>query len=144
MAILLEQYKTPAKGLFEIDIQRSLVIQVTAEEAQRKVSFWLLDQVSYMMHAELPTLVIGEQVVWRVPSVLTASHVGRVGEVGTVDVDVQTGAMNNLPACKDAIMQRARELVKTLPPYQPRRTVSDQYIPKHIPRAPLIKLPDEE
>jgi len=95
------------------------------------------------MHAELPTLVIGEQIVWRVPAVLTASHVGRVGEVGTVDVDVRTGEMNNLPACKDAIMQRAKELVKTLPPYR-RQTLPEKFIPKPNLRAPMAQLPDED
>src|SRR4051812_44491482 len=103
MTILLERYAIPERGLFEIDLKQSIDIRITAEEARRKVNRWLLDYVSYMMHAEAPTLVLGEQVVWRVPAVLTASHVGNVGIAGYVEVDVRNGEMNNLTERKDQI-----------------------------------------
>ncbi len=73
---------------------------------------------------------------------LTVPHVGRVGEVGTVDVDVRTGEMANSPAGKDGIMQRARELVKTLPPYR-HQTLPEKFMPKPHMRAPMMQLPDE-
>src|SRR5215212_5002074 len=104
MTILLERYAIPERGVLEIDLKQSIEIRVTAEEARRKVNRWLFDYVSYMMHAEAPTLVIGEQVVWRVPAVLTASQVGNVGIAGYVEVDVQNGQMNNSEECKEQIM----------------------------------------
>jgi hypothetical protein len=67
-------------------------VRVTAEAVRRAVQRWLLHQVSYVMGVEAPQLVIGEpNVFWRVPVILTASPMGRVGVVGAVDVQVETG-----------------------------------------------------
>jgi hypothetical protein len=96
------------------------------------------------MGAELPVLVVGERVVWRVPAHLSAPHVGVAGTVGTVDIDVQTGELTNPSECKAAIEQYARELAAKLPPYQPLQTVSDHYLPQHIPPVPLLTLPDDD
>ena len=70
MDILLERYTLPKKGVFEIDLHQAIDIRVTAEEAQHQVNRWLLENVSYMMYADPPTLVIGERAVWRVPGCL--------------------------------------------------------------------------
>jgi len=121
-------------------------VAATAEEARRKVNRWLLDYVSYMMHAEAPTLVIGgQQAVWRVPAIFTSPQVGTVGTVGYVDVDVRTAQANNTAECGEQFMQCAKALAAKLPPYQPgRMKVSDEFIPKHIPRAELLQLPNDE
>ena len=144
MTIVLERYTIPERGVFEINLKQSIDIRVTAEEARRKVNRWLLDYVSYMMHAEAPTLVIGEKVVWRVPAVLTASQVGNVGIAGYVEVDVQNSQMNNTAECKEQITQCARKLVEKLPPYQPIQSVSEEFIPEHLPRAKMAQLPEDD
>lgn len=118
MTILLEHGLLPERGTVHIAIQRDFTIHVTAEEARRQVDRWLFDQVSYMMTAEAPTLVLSECIVWRVPAVLTATHVGRVGAVGVMDVDVQTGQMNVTTERIAALQQAGIELGKRLPPYQ--------------------------
>ena len=83
MTILLDTHPIPEKGKVELKVDRSFEIKVTAEEARPKVNHWLLNQVSYMMGAEPPTLVVGEQeVVWRVPTYFSSPDVGRVGFVG--------------------------------------------------------------
>lgn len=127
MTILLEQAAIPEKGNVELNIQRTFEIKVTAKEAQRQVNRWVLLEVSCVMGAEPPTLVVGERVVWRVPVVLTASHVGIVGEAGTVDVDVQTGAMNNIER-EAEIVQVAKALAAKMPPYKPRGNVPAEYL----------------
>ena len=66
------------------------------------------------------------------PVVLTAPHVGHVGVVGTVDVDVQSGKMTNTPACKEAILKAAGVLVKKMPPYTPRKTMPAEFIAKDL------------
>ena len=132
MTILLEQSTLPERGRVEINLQRVFEIQVTAAEAQHQVDGWLFDHVSYMMGAKSPTLVIGQQVVWRVPVILTASHVGVVGEVGMVDVDVQTGQFDHTPACIERLQKAGIELDKRLPPYQPGRILPDEYWAKDI------------
>ena len=49
-------------------VDRSFEINVTAEEARRHVREWLREEVSLLIDAEPPTLVVGDQVVWRVPA----------------------------------------------------------------------------
>ncbi len=144
MTIMLERYTIPERGLFEIELKQSIEIRVTAEEARRQVNRWLLDYVSYMMHAEAPTLVIGEQVVWRVPAMLTSSQMGNVGIAGYVEVDVQNGQMNNSAERKEQITQCALAMAAKLPPYRPIQTVAEEFIPKHIPRARMIELPADD
>ncbi len=145
MTIVLERFDIPERGVLELDLHESIEIRVTAEEARRKVNSWVHEYVSYMMHAEAPTLVVGEQVVWRVPAVFTSSQVGTVGTVGTVDVDVQSGNMNATPEHIIQFQQCAREMAKKLPPYQPGwLKVPEEYIPKDIPRAKMAVLPDDD
>jgi len=50
-----------------------------------------LNEVSYLIGADSPTLVVGERVVWRVPAWFGLLHTGRLGIVGTVGVDVSSG-----------------------------------------------------
>ncbi len=138
MTILLDPYTIPEKGKVELKIDRSFEIKVTAEEARHKVRWWLRDEVSMLIDADPPTLVIGEQVVWRVPAWIGFPHTGRVGMVGVVDVDVKTGEMNNTPACKAEIEHQAEEVAARQPPYQPKGPVPEEYRPQHIPPAPKI------
>lgn len=145
MTVVLENLTIPERGLLELDFKQSIEIKVTAEEARRKVNRWLLEYVSYMMHADPPTLVMdGQQAVWRVPAILTNSRVGDVGVAGTVDVNVHTGQMDDSEARIKQITCCALEMVKDLPPYQPRQSVPEEFIPKHLPRAELIDISDNE
>lgn len=127
MIILLDHYPIPERGPVQITIQENFEIHVTAAEARRQVDRWLVDQVSYMMTAEMPLLVLDKRPVWRVPVVLTASHLGKVGQVGTVDVDVQTGQMDDSAEQITALQQRGVALGKQLAPYQPGRQLPDGY-----------------
>lgn len=138
MTVILDRYTVPERGIFQI--QETVTINVSAAEAQRQVNHWLFTQVSCMMGAGTPTLFIGRQVVWRVPAILTATHVGQVGIVGTIEVDVHSGEMDNTVAHKNAILQEASVLVDKLPPYQPRTTVPLQYLAKD--REPTIVQPE--
>ena len=138
MTIILEQSTIPETGTFEI--HKTVNIQVSAKQAQRKVDTWLLNEVSYMMGAEEPTLVIGERTVWRVPCRFTAPHVGRVGKVGDVDIDAETGEIYNIRKAKAAILCCARGLAKNLPPFRVRE-VPEEYLaqnlqPTHQPGRP--------
>jgi len=144
MTIVLENLTIPERGVLDIYIKQSIEIKVSAEEARRKVNRWLLDYVSYMMHADPPTLVVdGREAVWRVPAILTNSRVGDVGVAGTVDVDVHTGQMDNTTTRIEQITHCALEMVKDLPPYQPQQTVPEEFIPKHLPRAKMAQLPED-
>lgn len=130
MTILLEQYTLPEQGTVQLDVHRTFEINVTAEQARRQVNRWLFTEVSCVMGARTPWLVVGEQVVWRVPAVLTASHVGVVGGVGEIDVDVQTGAMDMALERINELQEKASELGKRMPPYPGPREVPAEYIAK--------------
>ncbi len=142
MPVLLEGINISEVGVYEI--RQTLTVQVTAEQARRAVNRWLLDEVSYMMHAESPTLVINGSARWRVPAVLTAPHVGAVGAVGAVDVDAATGELLEHETQKEIIVANARKLAKTLPPFPGPRETPAEYLATDAPPAPSLVPPDAE
>ncbi len=94
-------------------------VQVTAAKARRIVNRFLLDQVSYLMGAEKPALIrVENHLAWRVPIVLTAPEKGIVGQVGTLDVDAESGDMLIEPETADEIRQNAHAFI-THPPSNP-------------------------
>ena len=109
MDVLIERVSVPESGILDLQVP-SIQINISAEQARRIVNRWLLNEVSYMMHAHIPTLVINGHTRWRVPAVLTATHVGTVGVVGAVDVDATTGEMFDLEAQKEHVLTNAAML----------------------------------
>jgi hypothetical protein len=59
---------------------------------------------------ERPQLVVGKRTVWRVPDVLGSSTLGVLGEVGTVDVDAETGEILLTDTLSQKILQNAKTL----------------------------------
>ena len=74
---------------------------------------FVLSEVSYMMHAGEPQLVLDARIYWRVPVVLSLTSHGDVGEVGTIDVDVETGQMHVTPQLITEIQARAEGLTRS-------------------------------
>ncbi|MFN8493047.1 MAG: hypothetical protein U0350_35920 [Caldilineaceae bacterium] len=142
MQVVLEAVNLPSEGAVTLDMRREFTIEITAEAAQRKVNRWLWDEVSMLISADPPTLVIGDQVVWRMPVYFSAPSAGRVGAVGAVDVDIQTGKLVDIVKAKMAIEHCATKLAAGLPPFKPLK-VASKYIPKDIPPAPKLILPEE-
>lgn len=139
ITLLVDEEILPERGTVNLCLNHTFEIRVTAEEARRQAKRWLLNEVSYMFTAKLPTLKISKTkaAVWSVPVTLTASHIGQVGWVGAIEVDVTTGEMNNTAAFKDALINQARILADTMPPYQPRTTPSaTSFTPKLEPTCP--------
>ncbi len=121
MTVVLDQLTVPESGEFKLNIQRSVHIRITAEEARRSVQFWLTTEVSNLIGADSPTLIVGHnRDVWRVPAWIGFPHQGRVGTVGSVDVDVETGEMVHPAQRRQEIEERAGALATLLPAYQPR------------------------
>lgn len=143
MQIVFEELNLPESGRVELTVQRSFEIKVTAAEAQRQVNRWLYMEVGMLLGADPPTLVIDQEVIWRVPVWFGVLRFGRLGVVGTVDVNVQTGEIYQLAERKVQIQQCASQLAQRLPPFQPIADVPEQYIPKHIPPAPKLVLAEE-
>jgi predicted DNA-binding antitoxin AbrB/MazE fold protein len=91
-------------------------VSITAAIARRKVIRFVLDNVSYLMNAEQPTLIEADRLVWRVPVTLTYPTLGNVGQVGTLDVDAENGELLTSPDTIAELTEHARELAAHLPP----------------------------
>jgi hypothetical protein len=115
MSIILDNFAVPRQGQVELHVNISINIKITAEEAQRQVNRWLMDEVSYLLGAERPTLSIGTHPVWRVPAWLGLPSLGRVGIVGQIEVDVETGEMQGLGERRAEIERYLDELKPHLP-----------------------------
>ncbi|HIP71958.1 MAG TPA: hypothetical protein EYH05_11265 [Anaerolineae bacterium] len=100
----------PKTGHLEVDIKVTADVNFTAVAARQKVNNFVLSEISYMMHAGTPQLVVGERICWRVPVVLSLASQGDVGDVGAVDVDVETGQMNVTPQLLTEINTRAEAI----------------------------------
>jgi hypothetical protein len=113
--ILLERQQVPTTGVLMVQVNQAVHINVSAEEAQRKVSVFVLKKISNLMHGETPTLVLGEQPSWRVPVHLTFPTTGDVGQIGTIDVDVTSGELCASPDIIAAIAVHAESTARRTP-----------------------------
>jgi predicted DNA-binding antitoxin AbrB/MazE fold protein len=111
--------------LQDVDLQESQTVRlqivprkvrVTAETARRQVNRFVLDEISYLMGGEQPSLVETDRLVWRVPVVLTYPDQGVVGQAGSIDVDAETGELLLTSEIIEEIKQNARTLADRLPP----------------------------
>ena len=92
--ILVTAPTSPRVGQTYIKIHIDTKLPISSAQARRKVTGYLIDHVSDHLGGEQPTLAInGEQLWWRVPVVLFLTSLGRVGQVGSIDVDCQTGEL---------------------------------------------------
>ncbi len=144
MTIILERYPLPEKG--ELTISETVTIRVSADEAKRAVRRWLLNDVSYMLGAEGPVFVIGEQTGWQVPVVYSAPHIGRTVLVGHVIVDAQTGDILNPAETQSALEQAVHIYADQLPPFRVHETPADYHVndlqPTRSPGQPGDDLED--
>ena len=110
MAVVLKQ-PTQADDQVHIDIRIQADLNVSAYVARRQVTGYLVDNVSDHLSGETPDLVVdGERLLWRVPVVLYLTSRGKVGQVGTIDVDAQTGQLQTTPSLIEDIEHRAHQL----------------------------------
>lgn len=100
----------PQTGRLEIDIRVSADLNLSAFAARQKVNSFILSDISYMMHAGEPTLVVSDSIYWRVPVVLSLTSHGDVGDVGMIDVNAETGQMLISPNLVAEVSARAEGL----------------------------------
>ncbi len=113
--ILLERQQVPTTGILTVQVNQAVQINVSAEDAQRKVSVFALRRISNLMHGETPTLILGERACWRVPVHLTFPTAGDVGPVGSIDVDVSSGELYITPDIIAAIEAHAQAIAQLTP-----------------------------
>lgn len=106
----------PKTGRLEVDIKVTADVNFSAVAARQKVNSFVLSEISFMMHAGTPMLIVGERISWRVPIILSLTTQGDAGEVGAIDVDVETGQMLVTPQLLTEINSRAEALTAYSPP----------------------------
>ena len=83
------------KDNLQLDVNFSVTIGVTVEEAKRKLTRFLMDEISMFFSPQTPLLVVVDQdaIFWRFPIVFSMGVRGRLGQVGEMDVDAQSGEL---------------------------------------------------
>lgn len=105
----------PQTGRLEVNIRVSAAMNVSAFAARQKANSFILSQISYMMHAGEPELVLNNRIIWRVPVILSQRSRGDVGQVGAVDVDVETGQLTVTPVQIEEMQERAEDIARRTP-----------------------------
>ncbi|MEK7276673.1 MAG: hypothetical protein AAB427_04935, partial [Chloroflexota bacterium] len=145
MVIMLDNYKLPEKGKVDLNVQASFEIKITAEEAQKKVRWWLRDHVGMLLDADPSMLVIGDTIVWRVPVYVSYPHTGRFSNVGVANVDVMTGEIIDPEGAKKAIEEYyEKELRHRIPSYRTRDQRTESKEAFLMPEPNFVALHDKK
>jgi hypothetical protein len=97
----------------DISIRVKSKINVTAFTARQKINVLLLDKAGTGLLAESPDLVaVDGRLCWRVPVVLSLPEHGRLGQVGSIDVDMQTSEVLMPPSAIETIIDNANQLAQ--------------------------------
>lgn len=115
MTILLET-PVPEIGRLSVHIHADVQINVSAVDAQQRVTQFVHRRLSSQMHGEAPLLMLGEQTYWRVPVQLTFPSIGNAGQVGAIDVNVETGELNTPESVIQDIEHHAEDLTRRIAP----------------------------
>ncbi len=91
---------------------------ISAFVARQKVNVLMLEQVSHLLLADDPELVmrVDRKWVWRVPIDLTYPSLGRVGRVGEIEVDAQHGEVHYTEALLNQIRAKLQQLADQVLP----------------------------
>ena len=108
METMLEQI--PETGRIQLTIQITSRFNYSTQSAQRLARRFVADEISYLLRVGEPTLVAGERICWRMPIELALPSHGPVGQVGAVDVDVESGRILLTAVQIEAIRSRAQAL----------------------------------
>ena len=112
MSVEFDEISLPVPAEVKVELSLTAQVNVTDLTAQRKVSKLLLDHVGNLLYGERPSLVVGRRLLWRVPVWLALPTTGPLGQVGTLDVDAQTGEVLSTQQILEEIAERGDELAQ--------------------------------
>jgi hypothetical protein len=76
----------------DVSINISATLNVTAYTAKRKANTFVLNRLGTGLFGDEPQLVVTDKLIcWRVPIFVATASQGRLGQIGQIDVDAQTG-----------------------------------------------------
>jgi len=109
MAITIESVTLPERGPLKLRLDVAAIINMTAEEARRKVGIFAGNMIADLLSGDSPGLVWQrDKAYWRVPVVLHSRSLGRIGVVGVIDVDVETGELQITDQIVEEIEENAQ------------------------------------
>ncbi len=111
----LVQPNLPTESEVKVELSLTSRLNVTEFSARRKINKLLLDNVGNLLYTKEPNLVIGQRLLWRVPIWLSLPTTGPLGEVGTLDIDAQTGEILYTQLLLGKIADRADVLAQNTP-----------------------------
>lgn len=100
----------PQTGDIRLVIEVSARQNFSARSAQKLVRRFIADEISYLLRVGEPALVVGQQLYWRVPVQLAFPGRGAAGDVGAIDVNVETGQLLITPEIIAEITRHAHRL----------------------------------
>ena len=115
MTILLEAI-VPETGHLSVHVHADVQINVSAAEAQKRVTQFAHRRISSQMHGEKPTLHLSQRAHWQVPIHLTFPLIGDAGCVGVIQVDVETGELQTNDHVIMEIERHAEALARRVTP----------------------------
>lgn len=112
MAIEVLELALPPQAQVRIDFSLTAQVNITDYAAQRSVSRMLLDQAGNLLYGERPSLVAGRRLLWRVPVWLAFPTSGPLGQIGSLDVDAQTGEVLFSQSILEELVERGNALAR--------------------------------
>ncbi len=86
---------TPTESDLRLNFSIATELTISARQAKQRVIGYCMDDLSLFISPEQPCLVVQDEqnIYWRFPLELTIGRRGKLGQVGTVDVDALTGEL---------------------------------------------------
>ncbi|CAG0927771.1 hypothetical protein TFLX_00611 [Thermoflexales bacterium] len=76
----------------DVSINVSTTLNVTAYTAKRKANTFVLNRIGTGLFGDEPQLIVTDRLIcWRVPIFVSMASRGRLGQVGQIEIDAQTG-----------------------------------------------------
>jgi hypothetical protein len=80
----INSFVTLDEEKLQLEVKLSVTLRVTAEQAKRKLTRFLIDEVNLFIHPDTPLLVVTDQnsIFWRFPLIFSMGRRGKLGQVG--------------------------------------------------------------
>lgn len=111
MTTILVNTTTSESSPMRLNLRLDTIITISASEAARLVNQKIITELGTGLIARSPELLVQEkQMIWRVPIILSLPELGDLGQVGTVEISAETGAILTDSTTQEKIRQHATRL----------------------------------
>jgi hypothetical protein len=100
----------PHMGRVSVTIQVAAEMRYPADAARRLAGRFAANEISHLLRTGEPVLILKQRMYWHVPLILAFPTTGPLGEVGAINVDVETGQLSVTPDVIADITRHAERL----------------------------------